>query len=504
MAVDPRTPVVVGVGQTEQHVDDPAEALEPIDLLSGAVRVALDDAGAARTLAVDTIGIVQIISWPYADPGALLGRQLGLDDVRATAVTTVGGNSPQLLLTTLAHDIARGDADVVVVGGAECMRTRWRARREPKVWLPWTETDDPPCPRVLGDDRVGSSEYELAHQADAPIHVYPLLETALRAAAGRSVVDHQAHIGALWARFAAVSAANPHAWSRTAYSATEIVDPSPDNRIVTFPYTKRMCANMGVDQAAALVLCSYEAARTAGVPDDRMVFPLSGADAHDHFFFTERDRLAAAPGMATAAAAACDAAGVAVDDIARFDLYSCFPSAVQLAMDALGLDGTARGDDRPLTVTGGLAFAGGPTNDYSTHAIAAMVDACRADPGSVGYVSALGWYATKHSVGLYSTTPPASGFVRVDPARTQATVDATPRRSVAGPYDGPADVEATAVIVDRDGRPSRAVLSAITPDGTRALANSADVGVLTSMMQETWEGRSVHLATDGTANELRA
>jgi acetyl-CoA C-acetyltransferase len=504
MAVDPRTPVVVGVGQTEQHVDDPADALEPIDLLAGAVRVALADAGAARTLAVDTIGIVQIISWSYTDPGALLGRRLGLDDLRATAVTTVGGNSPQLLLTTLAHDIARGETNVAVLGGAECMRTRWRARREPKVWLPWTETDDAPCPRVLGDDRVGSSEYELAHQADAPIHVYPLLETALRAAAGRSVVDHQAHIGALWARFAEASAANPHAWSRTAYSPNEIVEPSPDNRSVTFPYTKRMCANMGVDQAAALVLCSYDAACEAGVPDDRMVFPLSGADAHDHFFITERDRLAAAPGMAVAAAAACDAARITVDDIARFDLYSCFPSAVQLAMDSLGLRGADAGDDRPLTVTGGLAFAGGPTNDYATHAIAAMVDACRADPGSIGYVSALGWYATKHSVGLYSTTPPASGFTRVDPARTQATVDATPKRAVAGAYDGPADVEATAVIVDRDGRPAAAVISAITPDDARVLANSAVEGVLTSMMQEPWEGRSVQLATDGTTNELRA
>jgi acetyl-CoA C-acetyltransferase len=208
--------------------------------------------------------------------------------------------------------------------------------------------------------------------------------------------------------------------------------------------------------------------------------------------------------MAVAAAAACDAARITVDDIARFDLYSCFPSAVQLAMDSLGLRGADAGDDRPLTVTGGLAFAGGPTNDYSTHAIAAMVDACRADPGSIGYVSALGWYATKHSVGLYSTTPPASGFARVDPARTQATVDATPKRAVAGAYDGPADVEATAVIVDRDGRPAVAVISAITPDDARVLANSAVEGVLTSMMQEPWEGRSVQLATDGTTNELRA
>jgi acetyl-CoA C-acetyltransferase len=503
MPVEPRTPVIVGVGQTDQRVEDPTEGLEPIDLLAGAARAAIEDAGAARTLRVDTIGVVQIISWSYADPGALLGRRLGLGDMRATAVTTVGGNSPQLLLSTLAADIARGDADVVLMGGGECMRTRWRARREPKVWLPWTTTEDPPCPRVLGDDRPGSSEYEVAHRADAPIHVYPLLETALRAAAGRTVTEHQRHVGELWSTFAAVAATNPHAWSRTAYTPAEIVEPTPDNRLVTFPYTKRMCANMGVDQAAALVLCSYEAARAAGVPEERMVFPLSGADAHDHFFFTTRDRLDEAPGMAAAATAACEAAGVTIDDIARFDLYSCFPSAVELAMAALGLEGRAGGDDRPLTVTGGLAFAGGPTNDYPTHAIAAMVDACRADPGSVGYVSALGWFATKHSVGLYSTTPPARGFARVDPSTTQAAADATPTRAVAGAYDGPADIEATAVLVERDGRPSVAVVSAITPDGRRALANTADPDMLASMMDEAWEGRTVELTTDGATNELR-
>ena len=87
-------------------------------------------------------------------------------------------------------------------------------------------------------------------------------------------------------------------------------------------------------------------------------------------------------------------------------------------MRALGLGGPLGGDDRPLTVTGGLGFAGGPANNYPTHAIAAMVDACRQDPGSIGMVSALGWYATKHSVGLYSTDAPGEGL---HAASTKAT-----------------------------------------------------------------------------------
>ncbi len=503
-AVDARTPVIVGVGQAEQRPDDPAAGLEPIDLLAQAARTALDDAAAVRRLAVDTVGVVQIISWPYPDPGALLGRRLALTGVRSTVVTTVGGNSPQLLLTELADTIARGEADVVLLGGAECMHSRWAARREPKVHLPWTVAADPPCARVLGDDRPGSSEYELVHRADVPIHVYPLLETALRGRAGRTVASHQRHVGELWSTFAAVAAENPHAWSRTPFTPDQITTPSPENRMVTFPYTKRMCANMGVDQAAALVLCSYEAAVAAGVPDDRMVFPLSGAAAHEHWFVSERDELGAAPAMAIAGRAACAAAGVDVDDIARFDLYSCFPAAVQLAIDALGLRGPGGGDPRPLTVTGGLAFAGGPANDYPTHAIAAMVEACRADPGSVGYVSALGWYATKHSIGLYSTTPPRQGFVRVDPAETQAVADALPRREVAGPWSGRAVVDATAVIMQRDGVPEIGIVSAITPDGRRVLANAHETAALATMTTEAWEGRSIVVRTDGERNTVDA
>jgi acetyl-CoA C-acetyltransferase len=341
----------------------------------------------------------------------------------------------------------------------------------------------------------------MAHLALAPTQVYPLFETALRHAADRSVAEHQIVISELYAYFAAVAAENPHAWSRTAYRAEEIRTVSPDNRMVTFPYPKRMCANIDVDQAAALLLCSYEAARDAGVADDRMVFPLSGADANDHYFFSERWSLADSPAILAAGAAALHATGLGIDDIARFDLYSCFPSAVQIAMRAFGLAGPGGGDSRPLTVTGGLAYAGGPGNNYVTHSIAAMVEACRTDPDSVGLVTALGWYVTKHSVGLYSSRP-SDGFTRVDPATTQADVDAAPARGVAGDYEGRAILEATSVAFERDGTPGHAIVAALAPDGRRVLANTRDPETMQSMTEDAWEGREVGISTDGDTNAL--
>jgi acetyl-CoA C-acetyltransferase len=263
-----------------------------------------------------------------------------------------------------------------------------------------------------------------------------------------------------------------------------------------------MCANLDVDQAAAFVLCSYEAAMAAGVTADRMVFPIAGADAHDHYFVTERASLGASTAIGIAGRAALDVAGVALDDIARFDLYSCFPSAVQLALASFGLAGPLAGDERPITVTGGLAYAGGPGNNYVGHSIAAMVDACRQDPASLGLVTALGWYATKHSVGIYSTEPPAAGFRAVDPTETQRAVDAGPGREPAGLVDGDGTVEATSIAFDRDGTPTIGIVSVLLPDGRRALANCTDADTNRAMCAEAWEGRTVTLRAAGDTNVL--
>jgi acetyl-CoA C-acetyltransferase len=494
--VDRRAPVIVGVGQVSQRVAaDVARA--PIDLLADAARAADTDAGARQSLLAraDVLAVVAIGSWPYPDPGAFLARLLGVSP-RATAVSTVGGNSPQLLIDEFAARIQRGNCDVVLVGGAESMHTRWRARREPKVYLAWESGGDDPCAIVIGDDRPGSSDYEMAHLAVAPTMVYPLLETARRAELGHDVDEHQVYVSELWSGFAAVSARNPHAWSRVAYTPEEIRTISPENRAVCFPYPKRMCANIDVDQGAAVLLCSYEAAHAAGVADERMVFIHAAAEGHDHWFFTERLSLAASPAMAATGAAALGGAGAAIDDVAHIDLYSCFPSAVQLGRDALGI---RSGDPRPLTVTGGLGFAGGPVNNYPTHAVAAMVDLLRANPDDLGLTTALGWYATKHAAAVWSARPPMEPFQCVD---VQAEVDALPRRAPAGLVDVEATVEATSVSFERDGTPALGIVSALTDDGHRALANVRDTDVLADMTEHAWERRRVKLANDGGTNHL--
>ncbi len=331
MALDPRTPVIVGVGQTLQRVDAIADAREPVDLIAEAVERAADDAGTRRLLAqAGALRVVRLLSWRYRDPGRLVAERVGATGARTT-YTAAGGNTPQSLLNDTALTIQRGELDVAVLAGGECWRTRMRARRA-EVTLDWTAQGDD----VEPDEGFGT-ELSMVHPAEQargiflPVQVYPMFESALRAAAGEGIDEHQARIAELWAGFSAVAAANPYAWIREARTAEEIRTVSASNRMIGFPYPKLMNSNNDVDQAAAVILCSVERARALGVPEDRWVFPLAGTDAHDHYHVTNRADLHSSPAIRTAGRRALELAGVGVDDLAHVDLYSCFPSAVQIA-----------------------------------------------------------------------------------------------------------------------------------------------------------------------------
>jgi acetyl-CoA C-acetyltransferase len=487
--LDPRTPVIVGVGQVSRRLDRVEDAVEPAVLMAEAARLAADDSGAADLLRrIQSVRVVDVLSWRYADPGAAVSQHLGVEP-QETAKTTTGGNSPQMLVNATATSIQAGELDVALLVGAEAMYSRRLARRADHH-LEWPKQGpETPPPRVLGSDRSGSHEVELARSLAMPTQVYPVFENALRGAAGETIDQHQVKVSELWSRFSEVAATNPYAWLPEVHTPEQIRSVGPDNRMIGFPYPKLMNANMQVDQSAALIVTSVAAARAAGVPADRWVFPLSGADGNDHYFVSERDNLHSSPAIAACGRHAFELAGIGVDDVAHVDLYSCFPSAVQIGAAALGI-----GLDRQLTVTGGLCFGGGPGNNYVTHAIATLVGRLRDDPGSYGLATALGWYVTKHAVGIYSTAPPGNGFRA---ANVQAEVDALPRRELAADHDGEASLESYTVVHDRDGNPSLAIVACLLPDGRRAWANSDDADLMKTLTTDEVLGRPVRVRTGG-------
>ena len=487
--VDPRTPVLIGAGQLSHRVDRGAAPLEPVDLVVEAARRAAEDSGVgdAALTGLDAVHVVSILSFRYRDPAALVAERVGATP-RDTTLSGMGGNSPQSLVNQTCLDIQAGRADLVLIGGAEAWRTRMAARAG-NAELGWTEQgDDVPKARQSTPDVAMSAPGEQARGVMMPVQVYPIFEQALRMANGRSVADHLVAVSELWAGFSAVAAANPHAWIQRQYSAEEIRTPSDDNRWVGFPYTKLMNSNNAVEQGAAVILCSAERAESLGVPRDRWVFPHSGTDAHDHYFVSERDDLRSSPAMRLAGGAALSLAGIGVDDLAHVDLYSCFPSAVEIAANELGL-----GLDRPLTVTGGLSFAGGPWNNYVTHSIATMAGVLRDDPGSIGLVTANGGFITKHAFGVYSTEPPATPFRHAD---LQDEVDALPRRTIDEAPDGAIDIESYTVLHGRGG-PESGLVVGLRPDGQRAWGTTSDPDQIQAMLTEELAGRKADLRPDG-------
>ncbi len=478
------TPVIIGVGQILQRIDDPFDAHDATSLMADAARAAAADCMAQQDVlrTADVLAVVRTLSWRYGDAARLVCDALGIAPRRV--VTPMGGNSPQSLVNAASKRIANGELTCAILVGGETWRSRMRARKL-GVELDWPKVDDALVesepPETWGHELHMSSPEESAIGLTMPVQVYPMFETAIRAARRVDTATHLRDVGAMWARFSEVASRNPFAWSQRSLTADEVVTPNDRNRMVGYPYTKSMNSNNDVDMSACIIVCSAEHAQRLGVPRDKWVFPLSGSDCHEHAFISDRATFAKTPAVELGGRAALRGANLEIDDVAHLDLYSCFPSAVQLGATSLGLDPYT--ETRPLTQTGGLSFSGGPWNNYVMHSIATMVETLRQDPGSNGIVWANGGFVTKHAFGLYSTTPPAERFVHDEP---QEAIDALPRAGWASAEDAAADgkttIEAFTVMHGRDATPESAWVAIRLSDGRRTFCTSTKPDVMNHLL----------------------
>jgi len=489
VTIDPRTPVLVGYGQVNQREE--SATTEPVDLMEAAARAAADP----RVLAaVDSIRVVNLLSWRYRDPGLLLAQRIGADGA-ATRYTPIGGNVPQSLVNQACLDIQAGRNEVVLIAGGETWRSRNRVRGRGEKMSGTRQDESVALAPGSEDEFALAGPGELRIGLDRPSFVYPMFEQALRIKAGATPAEHQQRIGALWARFSAVAAGNPHAWNQQALTAEEIAQPGPKNRMISTPYTKLMNSNNMVDQGATLIVMSAEKATYLQIPQERWVFPYAGTDAHDTYEISHRAEFHGSPAIRIGGTRVLELAGFGVDDIDLIDVYSCFPSAVQVAANELGLP--LDDPQRPLTITGGLTFAGGPWNNYVTHSIATMAEQLTARPGAVGLITANGGYLTKHSFGVYSTTPPTVGFRWED---VQSTVDAEPIRAAETEWEGIGTVETWTTPFDREGAPEKAFVAVRTPADTRTLAVLNDRSEAAASVSEDIAGAKITVRADGTAS----
>lgn len=484
--LDPRTPVIVGAGQVVQREPDPTK--DPVALAVEALRRAGADSGVERVLTeADAIHVVASASWTYRDPGALVAEHLGAKPEQTVVSAPYGGDAGQVLVNEAGEAVRTGAADVVLVCGAEAGATLAHSRKQ-DVELDWPKQPADVSPsRVVGSDKEANNGPESAAGLTVPVYTYALMESAIRAKAGETPEEHRGTITRLWSRFSEVAAENEHAWLPRKFSPEELATPGPDNRMVSEPYPKLLCANLQVDLAGGLVVTSVGKATELGIPQDRWVFLHAGAAAYDEWFVSHRADLASSPAIRAIGQAAFEHAGIGPDDVRHVDLYSCFPAAVQIAAGELGFP--LEDPDRPLTVTGGLTFAGGPGNNYGTHAVATLVERLRRDPEAYGLSTSLGWFVTKHALGIYSATPPARPYRSLHPV-----LPPLPTRPVLETHDGPGVVEAATAQYDRSGEPEVAIVSVLTPEGARVLVRTSQREVIDVVVGDEPVGRGVQVA----------
>lgn len=454
MPRDPaRIPVIIGVGQ----VNDRANVQDALGLMVAALEQADEDAGGGWIAALDSIAVVNQISFPkLGDCAALLARHFGIHPQIVEQTPYPTGESPVQLLNEAANRIGAGEIAVAAIVGAEALRTAAERARAATG-----EKKD-----ALRDVASGGAKSVMhQHGLVAPTDLYPLYENATRAAWGQSLAEAQSESGQIWAGMSAVAAGNDNAWIRTPLSADEITSADADNRPIAFPYQKRMVANSSVNQGAGFIVTSLARAEAAGIPADQIIHIGMGAAAHEAHNLLKRDQYVQPAGMVVTIEETLKRNGLTVDDLDHVELYSCFPCVPKMARRILGWP-----VDKPITAFGGLTFGGGPIGNYMSHAIASMVDTLRAKRGTA-LLFANGGYAT-HFHGIVLSASPISAAIfphdfDVNPL-ANARRGAVPETDMA--YEGPATIESYTVFYNRDASVRFGTVVARTPGNARVLA----------------------------------
>ncbi len=457
---DDRVPVIIGVGEYSDHPHDLASSLEPMTLMLEALRNAEADTGAKLLSDINSLDIINFLSWRYTEPEKILSEKLGANPKHAY-YGPVGGESPIRYLHEAAQRIARGEASIAAVTGAEAQGSATKAERA-GMSLPWTPfAHDAPEP-LRGSNYQKPLAVKLG--VNKPVTVYPFYEAATAAHWGLTPREALAESGDLWSKYSKVAASNPNAWLKRSFSPDDITTPTPDNRLIAWPYTKLMVANPMVNQGSAIILTSLAKARALGIPASKIVHIIGGASAEEPRDYLDRDQYVeshAQNAVLTASMALVGGKAAAFDAV---ELYSCFPCVPKMARRTLGF-----GADVQPTVAGGLTFFGAPLNAYMAHAACAMVRAIRAG-AQTGLLYGQGGFVTKHHSLVVAKEQPAGPIAQDTSVQAEADRNRQPAPAFTAEPKGIGKVESATVIYGRNGQPEHGVVILRTEQNERTLA----------------------------------
>ena len=520
MTCDNSTPIIVGVGDvcetlTDELLNDLTQASSALDLAAQAAQLALDDAQ-INAAQIDTLAVVRsmpdsvpLLSPPFGNsnnPPASIATRIAAQPSEML-YSKSGGDVPQRMVNEYAELLNQGAAQLVLIAGGEANATSKAALRAQQQ-LDWAEQYLTGSNSTnsnftnsnstnLGADLEGMfGVEEFRHGLLQPVNQYAVIENARRSQLKHSPAQHAKAMAELFAPLSEVAKNHPTAMFPHAFSATEIATVSEHNPYIALPYTKRMVAKDGVNQGAAVLMTTVGKARELAIAEDKWVYLHAYAQASD-IALIKRPQLGDSLALRQTLQCAMQWAGLTADDLSVIDLYSCFPIAVELAKEALGISATS---SLALTQTGGLPYFGGPGNNYSLHAICAVIRELRKQPTAYGLVSANGGMLQKHAVGIYSCR---AAWQHCDSSELQATIDNQPQVPVESYPSGRASIESYTVSFAR-GKPIHAIVVGRTAQNTRFLANPylGDAATMQELLEQDCLGKTIYLRADGQANSF--
>jgi len=487
-------PILVGCGQITQREEDPTIALSPMDLTAKACIKAANDTNIGKKIfnLLDTLVLIRSFSdtsWrfkcpfgSYSNPPKSLAYRISANNVNNLIYTFPGGNMPQWTINRLSEKIAKGEIELALLAGGEALNTQKNAQRN-KINLNWNEITNNNYVS-WGIDKPGWSEIEELHKMNGAIYAYPMIENAIRGNLGHNIKEHLSYMAELFSKFSLAASLNPLADKKKKFTSKEIGNVNKDNPFIGFPYTKLMNANAFIDQSAAVILTNVAKAKELSIPKNKWVYLHGCADAYDHWFLSDRINYYSSPAMSIVTKEAFKMAQCKIKDIDYMDLYSCFPSAIEIACKEMKIP---IDDSRGLTITGGLPYFGGPGNNYVTHSIAEMMKKLRQNPDKKGLVTANGNYITKQSIGIYSCKPIEKVFKIKDPKLYQTKINKNKGPKFINTANGKAYIETYTVMFDKERNPIFSILFGRLTNKTRFIANTInDKNLLTEMTNKDY------------------
>ncbi len=484
-------PILVGAAAIQQKTTDLGESREALALMIDAAQQALADSGSSE------LGKhVQLVSipkgmWDYSNPSALVAKAIGAE--HCTSELANFGILQQTNIGKACLQIEAGEIQAAIVAGGEAKFRALQAQIQGIEVTSTPQTDSEPD-RFLQPQAELWSEIEANAGLGMPVGYYALLESAICAERGNDMDSHRDAIADMYARFSEIAAENPDGWLDSPIDAKTIRDAGPKNKMLAHPYAKYHNSQWNVDQACALVLCSAGLARKLGIPEENWVLPLASVESNQMVNVSQRPNLAQSAAASIGGAKALELGSTSIDALDFIELYSCFPAAVNLYINALDLT-----PNRDLTVTGAMPFAGGPLNNYFLQSTVKLVQLVRSKPGSKGLATCVSGMFTKQGYGVWQSASddalandPGFGFADV----TEEVAAAEVPLPLKAPEAGDVDIVAATVLYEGT-EPGRAIIVGEYADGTRTVAASTDAKTIDSILASNPVGDKANIAGDG-------